>query len=146
MTCVFIVLIIVTLDISTPTKLTTGEIIGITCSIGIMFLLAITATGKNYDIFILPWSNVLSALVVVIIKKSSNHKGKLIQHKKNSTEPHCDTCERSDSKSLHKAVDNKEVRHSSSHKLSVLLSYNTQENPTTNNETSTTDHDNSHEV
>ena len=99
MTCVFIiiVLIIVILDTSTPAKLTTGEIIGITCSIGIVIILATIATGKNYDIFILPWSNVLSALLVVIIKKSLNHKGKLIQRKRNSTEHHCDTCKRSDS-------------------------------------------------
>ena len=81
----------------------------------------------------------------MIIKKTLNHKGKLIKHKKNSTAPLCDTCERSDSKSLHKAIDNKEVLHNSL-KLSILLSYNTQEKSTTNNETSTADQDDSHKV
>ena len=92
----------------------------------------------------------MSVLVVVIIKKSLNYKGKLIQRKRNSTEHHCDTCKRSDSidseMSGYKEMDNKEVLHSSSLWLSILLSYNTQEKSTTNNETSTADQDDSHKV
>ena len=152
MTCVFIiiVLIIVILDTFTPTKLITGEIVEITCSIGIVIILATIATGKNDNIFKLPLNKILSVLVVVIIKKSLNHKGKLIQRKRNSTEPHCDTCKRSDSidseMSGYKEMDNKEVLHSSSLWLSIVLSYNTQEKSTINNETSTADQDDSHKV
>ena len=91
----------------------------------------------------------MSVLVVVIMKKSLKHKDKLIQRKRNSTEPHCDTCKRSDSIdseiSGYKEMDNKEVLNNSL-KLSILLSYNTQEKSTINNETSTADQDDSHEV
>ena len=78
-----------------------------------------------------------------------HHKGKLIPRKRNSTAPHCDTHKRSNSidneKSGHNEMDNNEVLHHSLW-LSILLSYNTQEDHTNNNETSTADHDDSHKV
>ena len=56
---IIIVLIVVILDTSTPTKLTTGEIIGITCSIVIAIILATIATGKNDNILKLPLNKIL---------------------------------------------------------------------------------------
>ena len=64
---------------------------------------------------------------MVIIKKMSNQKGKLIQSKRNSTAPLCDTHKRSDSfdneTSGHKGMDNNEVFHSCLVKYSTILQY-----------------------